>query len=63
MKPKKIGRPKVAAKDKREVYPIRISAKERTQFESAATRAEQRLPEWIRTTLTAEAAKTEDRSS
>jgi hypothetical protein len=52
----KMGRPKVAAGDRRSVYHLRLSPNELDRFQKAADREKKPLPEWMRETLT-QAAK------
>lgn len=49
---KKMGRPKLPAGEARDVYPLRLSASERSLFEQAASKENETLPEWIRKHLT-----------
>jgi hypothetical protein len=47
-----MGRPKLPKEDARQVYPLRLSLKERTSLQEAADAKKMKLPEWIRKTLT-----------
>lgn len=53
----KIGRPKLPKGELRKVFPLRLSDAERADYESAAERSGQKLPKWMRSTLTAAAKK------
>jgi hypothetical protein len=48
----KMGRPKVAAGDRRSVYHLRLSSNETDRFQKAADKAQKPLPEWMREALT-----------
>lgn len=47
-----MGRPKVAAKDRRSVYHLRLSPSEIARFQKAADVENKALPEWMREALT-----------
>jgi len=49
------GRPRVSEEDRRKVFPIRISGKERQLYESAAQKAGIGIQAWIRSELTTQA--------
>ncbi len=53
-KPKKMGRPKLPnGTAKGRIVPVRFSAEEVKRITSAATASNQKLSEWIRSTLNA----------
>jgi uncharacterized protein (DUF1778 family) len=51
----KMGRPKLPDGQVRGVYPLRLSGAERALFERAAKAEKEKLPEWMRKTLTSAA--------
>lgn len=53
-----MGRPKLHPGDARDVYPLRLSAREKLNYMKAAAIVGTGLPEWIRKTLTSEALQT-----
>jgi hypothetical protein len=56
-KPKKIGRPKLPKGEaKGRIVPVRFSAEEVDRITAAATARNQKLSEWIRSTLNAATA-------
>jgi hypothetical protein len=56
-KPKKIGRPKLPKGEaKGRIVPVRFSAEEVNRITAAATARNQKLSEWIRSTLNAATA-------
>jgi hypothetical protein len=54
IKPKKVGRPKLPKGEaKGQIVPVRFSAKEVERITAAANARDQKVSEWIRSTLNA----------
>lgn len=47
-----MGRPKLPPNETRNVFPLRLSSKEKDKYKLAALCAKEALPDWIRKTLT-----------